>query len=158
MNLTFHCPNCGAPLDPPSGSNLSMRCPFCSSSVIIPIELRRHPSESETLTRKEAMRQLPDSGHNLMEIIQMVKSGKRQEAINRFRENFDTSRNTAESAIARIEQGEVVELSHLLKSPGETNSSPVQDNHPPRVIPQKNFVYFHSEWLVCRLVSSVSFL
>jgi len=157
MSQTFHCPNCGAPLDPPAGSNLSIRCPFCSSSVIIPIELRRQSPESETLSREEAMRKLPDSGRNLMEIIQMVKSGQRQAAIIRFRENFDTSRNTAELAIARIEQGEVVELSHLLKSPGDSNSPPAQDFYPPRAIPQKKLLLFPFG-MACLPIGIISFV
>lgn len=157
MSQTFHCPNCGAPLDPPAGSNLSIRCPFCSSSVIIPIELRRQSPEVETLSREEAMWKLPDSGRNLMEIIQMVKSGQRQAAIIRFRENFDTSRNTAELAISRIEKGEVVELSHLLKSPSGSNSPPTQDIYPPRAIPPKKFLLFPIG-MACLPVGIISFV
>lgn len=142
MSQTFHCPNCGAPLDPPAGSNLSIRCPFCSSSVIVPTELRRFPPESETLSREETIQKLPDSGRNLMEVIQLVKSGMRQEAINRFREYFDTSRNTAEIAIARIEQGQVVELSHLLKPSSGTVQTPMNTSLPAANLPKRTLLFF----------------
>lgn len=157
MSQTFHCPNCGAPLDPPAGSNLSIRCQFCFSSVIVPIELRRNPPASETLSREEAMQKLPDSGHNLMEIIQMVKSGQQQEAINRFRENFDTNRNTAELAIARIEQGEIVELSHLLMPPPGTNQ-PLKEIHIPSTKPPSKKLLIFPIGLACLPIGIIGFI
>ena len=157
MSQTFHCPNCGAPLDPPAGSNLSIRCQFCFSSVIVPIELRRHSPESETLSREEAMQKLPDSGRNLIEIIQMVKSGQRQEAINRFREYFDTSRNTAELAIARIEHGEIVELSHLLKPPPGTDQPLKEIYIPATKLPSKKLLIF-PVGLACLPIGIIGFI
>lgn len=154
MSQTFHCPNCGAPLDPPAGSILSMRCPFCSSSVIVPIELRRLPPDSETLSREETMEKLPDSGRNLMEIIQMVKAGNRLEAINHFRENFDTSRNTAEIAIARIEQGKVVELSHFLKPTSRNSQTSVEIYVPTTNFPQRKLFRFRFG-LACLSISII---
>ena len=39
MPLTqFHCPSCGAGLDDP-GAGATMRCPYCSTSVLVPAEL-----------------------------------------------------------------------------------------------------------------------
>lgn len=35
----FNCPNCGAPLDV-DGSGVTMRCPYCDTSVVVPAELR----------------------------------------------------------------------------------------------------------------------
>jgi uncharacterized Zn finger protein (UPF0148 family) len=40
---TFNCPNCGAPLDYKETGELTLRCPFCSNSVIVPEELRTPP-------------------------------------------------------------------------------------------------------------------
>ncbi|MBW6474626.1 MAG: NHL repeat-containing protein [Anaerolineaceae bacterium] len=103
------------------------------------------------------MQKLPDSGRNLMEIIHLVKSGQRQEAINRFRENFDTSRNTAELAITRIEQGEVVELSHLLKPPSGT-SQPLKESHLPATkLPSKKLLIFPLG-LACLPIGIISFV
>jgi len=38
---SFKCPSCGAPLEYEDSAGLSVRCPFCSNSVIVPEELRR---------------------------------------------------------------------------------------------------------------------
>jgi uncharacterized Zn finger protein (UPF0148 family) len=40
MNKTFNCPNCGAPIDYLESGELTVRCPFCNNSVIVPEELR----------------------------------------------------------------------------------------------------------------------
>lgn len=37
----FQCPNCGGPLDVPETSVLTVRCPFCNTSVVVPEALRR---------------------------------------------------------------------------------------------------------------------
>jgi len=37
---SFNCPNCGAPLEYHDGDPSTIRCPFCSTSVIVPQELR----------------------------------------------------------------------------------------------------------------------
>lgn len=40
MSATFKCPSCGGPLDYDDSAALTVRCPFCSNSVIVPEELR----------------------------------------------------------------------------------------------------------------------
>jgi uncharacterized Zn finger protein (UPF0148 family) len=40
MNQSFHCPNCGGPIDYKGEGELTVRCPFCNNSVIVPEELR----------------------------------------------------------------------------------------------------------------------
>jgi hypothetical protein len=37
---SFTCPNCGAALDAPGDNTATIKCPFCSTSVIVPEELR----------------------------------------------------------------------------------------------------------------------
>ncbi|NJN98469.1 MAG: hypothetical protein HC875_32465 [Anaerolineales bacterium] len=39
MAKTFHCPNCNGPLDY-QGDGLTVECPFCGSSVVVPESLR----------------------------------------------------------------------------------------------------------------------
>jgi len=41
MTKTFKCPSCGGPLEYEDSEVLTVRCPFCSNSVIVPEELRR---------------------------------------------------------------------------------------------------------------------
>jgi elongation factor Tu len=40
MTEKFACPSCGAPLEYDGSGYASMRCPFCSSSVVVPEALR----------------------------------------------------------------------------------------------------------------------
>ena len=39
MPKQFHCPSCSGPLDY-DGGDLTIRCPYCNASVIVPEELR----------------------------------------------------------------------------------------------------------------------
>jgi LSD1 subclass zinc finger protein len=44
MSDTFECPHCGAPLHYSGGSERTVRCSFCNSSVIVPASLRERPA------------------------------------------------------------------------------------------------------------------
>ncbi len=50
MPTTFKCPSCGGPIDyealsPSTGTpSLTVRCPYCSNSVVVPEELRVQPT------------------------------------------------------------------------------------------------------------------
>jgi sugar lactone lactonase YvrE/uncharacterized Zn finger protein (UPF0148 family) len=110
MSLTFHCPSCGAPLDPPAHNEPSMRCPFCNSSVIVPQEMRHQTQRGDTLSRDQAMAALPDSSQQMIRIIRLIKDGEKEEAIRVFREAFDSNRSDAENKIEAIEQGQLVSL------------------------------------------------
>lgn len=49
---TFNCPTCGAPLDYDGGSETTIHCPFCNSSVVVPEELRpEKPTQMVFVTR-----------------------------------------------------------------------------------------------------------
>ena len=54
MPESFDCPNCGAPIplgdDPPA----TVRCPHCSTTVIVPENLRRAPESGPVVIRVEA--------------------------------------------------------------------------------------------------------
>ena len=115
MSLTFHCPSCGAPLDPPAHNEPSMRCPFCNSSVIVPQEMRHQTQQGDTLSRDQAMAALPDSSQQMMRIIRLIKDGEKEEAIRVFREAFDSSRSDAEKTVEAIEQGQLVSLALMRK-------------------------------------------
>src|SRR5882672_10051331 len=47
MTLTFHCPNCNAPLDYDGGQNFIVKCSHCNSSVVVPEDLR--PAKPEPI-------------------------------------------------------------------------------------------------------------
>jgi DNA-binding beta-propeller fold protein YncE len=48
MIQTFACPSCGGPLEYKGGHDKTVRCPFCSNSVIVPKELRARTAELTT--------------------------------------------------------------------------------------------------------------
>src|SRR5918911_5438212 len=48
MIQTFACPSCGGPLEYTGGHDKTIRCPFCSNSVIVPKELRARTAELTT--------------------------------------------------------------------------------------------------------------
>jgi uncharacterized Zn finger protein (UPF0148 family) len=49
MAQTFHCPNWGAPLEY-DGHHLTVECPFCGSSVVVPESLRpKEPAQSDEI-------------------------------------------------------------------------------------------------------------
>ena len=116
MSMTFHCPNCGAPLDPPKSTEAAMRCPFCASSVIIPDELKQSTQKVNTLTREQVLTQLPDSSRTMMEIIRLSKAGQKEQAIIKFREAFDLSRTEAVATVEAIENNQVIQFSHFQAS------------------------------------------
>lgn len=48
MSKTFDCPKCGAPVSYEAnviGANLTARCPYCNSSLIVPDEIRGRPAQ-----------------------------------------------------------------------------------------------------------------
>ena len=116
MSLAFHCPSCGAPLDPPKSTEAAMRCPFCNTSVIIPDELKQGTQKVRTLTREQVLTQLPDSSRTMMEIIRLSKAGEKEAAIVKFREAFDLSRTEAVATVEAIENNQVIQLSHFQAS------------------------------------------
>src|SRR2546430_2064532 len=42
MNQTFECPHCGAALTA-HGSGTVVKCPYCGSQVVVPVDLRAAP-------------------------------------------------------------------------------------------------------------------
>lgn len=81
------CPACGGPLDPPAGES-TMKCTYCSSSVMIPESLR---------VQKESMSSQPMSifsgidmnamvgyGTHWGEVVQLAQRGNKPEAIKKY--------------------------------------------------------------------------
>jgi len=97
MPQSFNCPKCGAPLDYDGGDDLTITCPFCSNSVIVPDELRKHPP------------QVAGQADKLREIARLARAGQRIEAIKLYRQTFDVRLKEAKDAVERLAAGEVVE-------------------------------------------------
>lgn len=110
MPRTFACPNCAAPLDYNGGSDYTITCPFCSSSVIVPAELRTESAATFSLTN------LPDivgQAQNLAEMARLIRAGKKIEAIKMYRQIFGVGLKQAKDAVEKMERGEPVSLSSV---------------------------------------------
>ena len=116
MSQTFHCPNCGAPLDFPGGDQSTVRCPFCNSSVIIPPELRDKPLAETVLGAADALHHLPGLAKTMREVVQLTHTGQKVEAIQLLHEHFSIGVAEAKQIVEQIERGEVVQLTHLIEN------------------------------------------
>ncbi len=94
MSQTLNCPHCGAPLDYTGGPDLTIICPYCRTSVIVPDELRRPPGTP----RPSALKQAQGMG----EIAYLARTGKKIEAIKLYRESFGGGLKEAKDAVEAI--------------------------------------------------------
>lgn len=121
MSQTFKCPNCGAPLKYDGGPDLTMECPYCKSPVIVPEELRGGawggaPPIAGTLDEVIQM------AGPLAEIARLVRSGRKIEAVNLYRQTFNVGLQEAKVAVDKMERGEPVTMTSVTVeriAPGE---------------------------------------
>jgi hypothetical protein len=50
MTSLFKCPGCGGPLKYEEGGGSTITCPYCSNSVIVPVELRGSGADAKQFT------------------------------------------------------------------------------------------------------------
>jgi len=104
MSKTFSCPNCAAPLDYDGGADLTITCPHCKSSVIVPDELRvesRAPGSFD-------LAQLAAQSTRLADMARMIRAGKKIEAIKIYREVFGVGLKDAKDAVEALQAGKPV--------------------------------------------------
>ena len=110
MSQTFHCPNCGAPLDLPDNAGTTVRCGFCTSSVIVPADLRRQALREPTMSANQAMTDLPDLAEAMREAVRLVKNGQKVAAVKLLQDRFHFTLQQASTAVEQIERGQVVQV------------------------------------------------
>lgn len=103
MSQSFSCSNCGAALDY-EGTQLTVRCTYCGSSVVVPEALRPTQVESDPL--------VPDP--TLSEVATLFRAGKRVQATIRYREITGAGLKEAKQAIDRFANGEPLRRPNLL--------------------------------------------
>ena len=100
--VTFNCPACGSPLSRPPDGSTTMTCPACSNAIVIPFGMHNaSASPDELRTRKKAI---------LLELMRLVGSGKKIEAIKRYRQQFGVGLVEAKTAIDALEEGRGIDL------------------------------------------------
>src|SRR5689334_3586344 len=117
MPETFNCPNCGAPLDY-KGNDPIIRCPYCSTSVVVPDNLRAKPSFSSTpsnftLSGMGDMGALIQQARRIKDVKDLAQSGRMDEAISLYREITDSNHQDAEAAVRALAQGRAITLSNF---------------------------------------------
>lgn len=92
------CPSCGGPLEPPAGE-ASMKCTYCGSAVIIP-ENMRTPAPGASASQQSIfsgidMNAMIGYGAQWSEVVQLAQSGKRAEAIEKYKTLTGSDENSA---------------------------------------------------------------
>jgi sugar lactone lactonase YvrE len=106
MSQTFNCPNCTANLEHDGGNHLTVQCPFCSSTVIVPENLRPRAYQEDfapLLTRSV----------NLQEIVRLINLGQTEQAIALYQQSFGISREQAREAVQRLAMGLSLASTHI---------------------------------------------
>jgi ribosomal protein L7/L12/outer membrane protein assembly factor BamB len=116
MTQSFSCPNCSAPLDLDRDGSATIKCPYCSTSVIIPAELRlRKLDEPSSLEKVNTYNSRSDL--DLTGIIQSIQekavAGDEIEAIRILRSTFVIGLKDAKDLVEAIQRGEEVDIRDL---------------------------------------------
>lgn len=113
----FKCPSCGAPLEPEVGT-LTMKCPYCGGTVIIPESLRT-PAPRSGPTMGEVfdfglngldMNKIVGNAMQLPQAIQMAKQGRLDEAANIYSQITGMQHGDALKAVQAMADGHAVSL------------------------------------------------
>lgn len=114
MSQTFNCPNCNAPLDYQGGA-LTVRCPYCKSSVIVPEALRSGGAEPLSFSPSGLSEEIEGmlsqiQIDKLKQVAELARSGRKIEAIKIWREMSGSSLKEAKEAVDALGRGEAVTL------------------------------------------------
>src|SRR5882672_10899229 len=109
MPTTLTCPQCAAPLDLPAGGGANLRCPFCSSVVLVP-ELGRHGQQSLSNPLAEMFSPIIGQAKELAEVAKLVRQGNKLEAIRLYREKFGVDLKDAKDAVENMEAGRPISM------------------------------------------------
>jgi sugar lactone lactonase YvrE/DNA-directed RNA polymerase subunit RPC12/RpoP len=117
MSETFKCPKCGAPLDY-QGSDPIIRCPYCSSSVIVPENLRAKPSFSSkpssfTLSGLGDLGGLINRAKRIKEVKDLAEAGEMEQAVSLYREITGADEFSARQAVGKLAAGQPITMTGL---------------------------------------------
>ncbi len=113
----FKCPSCGAPLEPEIGT-LTMKCPYCGGTVVIPESLRT-PARSSGPTLGEAfefglngidLNQIVGNAMQLPEAISLAQKGRVDEAAEIYSKITGMDHSDAVAAVKDMASGRAVSL------------------------------------------------
>lgn len=96
MSQVFKCPSCGASLDYDGGDHATVRCAYCSNTVIVPETMRSKAKNVSTLFTRS---------NQLKEIVDLINLGDLTEAVDLYSQTFNVSHADAHSAVNRLASG-----------------------------------------------------
>lgn len=110
MPTSFNCPMCAAPLDLTSGDALTMRCPYCSNTIIIPEEVRGGAARSSSAGSPVLGEFAPmiDQALKVAEVARLLKGGNKIAAIKLYREIFRCGLKEAKDAVENMQTGQPI--------------------------------------------------
>src|SRR5258706_9080925 len=83
----WKCPACAGPFGPPAGES-TMKCPYCTNSVIIPESLRLQKQSSSSpqasIFSGIDMNAMVGYGTHWAEVVQLAQSGNKADAIKKY--------------------------------------------------------------------------
>ncbi len=113
----FKCPTCGAPLEPETGT-LTMKCPYCGGTVIIPESLRTSPPSSGPSIGEVFqfglngvdLNQIMGNAMHLPQAISLAQQGKIDEAADMYSQITGMAHPDAVKAMQEMAAGRAVSL------------------------------------------------
>ncbi|HNT23953.1 MAG TPA: 6-bladed beta-propeller [Anaerolineales bacterium] len=120
MSQAFNCPNCNAPLDYDASGGLTVRCPYCNSSVVVPEMLRSSSGAGAgEQERQQTSQAVPSISQleRIKDVRDLALAGKKIAAIKLFRELFGTGLKESKDAVEALARGEPVNLTNLTIHP-----------------------------------------
>jgi DNA-directed RNA polymerase subunit RPC12/RpoP len=114
----FKCPSCGAPLEPEAGT-LTMKCPYCSGTVIIPESMRTPAPSSSGPSVGEVfqfglngvdLNQIMGNAMHLPQAISLAQQGKIDEAADLYSKITGMDQADAVNAVKDMASGRAVSL------------------------------------------------
>lgn len=113
----FKCPTCGAPLEPEIGT-LTMKCPYCGGTVIIPESLRTSPPSSGPSIGEVFqfglngvdLNKIMGNAMQLPQAISLAQQGRIDEAANMYSQITGLAHPDAVKAVQAMAAGRAVSL------------------------------------------------
>jgi len=123
MPTTLNCPTCGAPLNYDGGPDRSIRCSHCGNTVIVPEEFQHTPDPSPAAPKQLDLSTLLAQAGQWGDLAQLVKDGRKIEAIKLYRELTGVGLKEAKDAIEELEAGRMVTFAQNVVSMGSASVS-----------------------------------
>ena len=121
MPTIFNCSMCSAPLDMATANGMTIRCPYCGNTSILPEELRSGVASgaaSEPIA--EGFVPMIDHALKLAEVAKLAKTGNKIAAIKLYRETFGGKLEDAKNAVEQMESGQPIVFNQTFRG---TNAS-----------------------------------